>query len=125
MCNDDRSLLSAEVLRDEIVCCPALLVSALLVLVAGGTRAAKLSEICGRKICGVLSSVCLVPHSVRYICKSVETWQADALIVVRRSRVLVCGEDWLRSPGSVMSVVALGNDISRRSDALSALIVDS
>jgi len=40
----NRCLLSAEVLRDEIVCCPALVVSALLVLVAGGTRAAKLSE---------------------------------------------------------------------------------
>jgi hypothetical protein len=38
----------------------------------------------------------------------------------------VCGEDWLRSPGSVKSVVvALGNDISRRSGAVSSLIVDS
>jgi len=38
----------------------------------------------------------------------------------------VCGADWLRSPGSVMSVVvALGNDISRRSGAVSAMIVDS
>ena len=38
----------------------------------------------------------------------------------------MCGEDWLRSPGSVTSVaVALGNDISRRSGAVSLLIVDS
>jgi hypothetical protein len=34
-----------------------------------------------RKICGVLSSVCIDPHSVGYICKSssLSTWQADAL----------------------------------------------
>jgi hypothetical protein len=38
----NRCLLNAEALRDEI---PALVVSALLVLVAGGTRAAKLSEL--------------------------------------------------------------------------------
>ena len=38
----------------------------------------------------------------------------------------MCGKDWLRSPGSVMSVVmALGNDISRRSGVVSSLIVDS
>ena len=35
----------------------------------------------GRKICRVLSSVCIDPRSVGYICKSfVDTWQADALI---------------------------------------------
>jgi len=41
----NRCLLRAEALLDEIVCCPALVVSALLVLVAGGSRAAKLSEL--------------------------------------------------------------------------------
>jgi len=81
----------------------------------------------GRKICDVLSSVCIDPRSVGYICKSsVHTGQADALIAVRLSRVLVCGEDWFRSPDSVMSVVvAMGNDISRRSGAVSSLIVDN
>jgi len=38
----------------------------------------------------------------------------------------VCGEDCLRSPGSVLSVaVALGSDISRCSGAVSSLIVGS
>jgi hypothetical protein len=38
----------------------------------------------------------------------------------------VLGEDWLRSPGTVLSVaVALGSDISRCSGAVSSLIVDS
>ena len=41
----NRCLLNAEALRDEIVCCPVLVVLALLVLVAGGTRAAKISEL--------------------------------------------------------------------------------
>ena len=41
----NQCLMSAEALRDEIVCCPALAVSALLALVAGRTRAARLSEL--------------------------------------------------------------------------------
>ena len=90
--------------------------------------AAKLLEfLSGRKICGVLSSVCIDPRSVGYICKSsVDTWQADTLNSSPAFTSTLCGEDSLRSPGSVMSVVvALGNDISRRFDAVSALIVDS
>jgi hypothetical protein len=55
-------------------------VSAFSVLVAGGTRAVKLLELSGRKICGVSSSVCIDPRSVGHMCKSsVDTWQADAL----------------------------------------------
>ena len=78
----NQCLLSAETLRDEIVCCPVLAVSALLARVAGGTRAARLLEsLSGMKICGVSRSACIVPRSVGYIRKSsVDTWQADALI---------------------------------------------
>ena len=45
----NRCLWNAEMLRDETACCPVLVVSALLVLIAGGSRAAKLSEFFGRK----------------------------------------------------------------------------
>jgi len=41
----NRYLLNAEALREEIVYCPVLVMLVLLVLLVGGTRAAKLSEI--------------------------------------------------------------------------------
>jgi len=76
----------------------------------------------GRKICGLLSSFCIDPPSVGYICKSsVDTCQADALNS-SPAFTSIC----IRSSGSVMLVVvALRNDISRRSGAVSSLIVDS
>jgi len=77
----NQCLLSAEALRDEIVCCLVFAVSASLSRVAVGTRTVRLSELSGRKICGVSSSVCIVPRSVGYTrTSSVDTWQADALI---------------------------------------------
>ena len=81
----------------------------------------------GVKLCGVSRSVCIVPRSVGYIRKSsVDTWQADALISSPAFTSTLRGKDWLRSPGSVLSVaVALESDISRCSGAVSSLIVES
>ena len=70
----------------------------------------------GRKICGVISSVCIDPRSVGYIFKSsVDTRQADALNS-SPAFTSTCVRGGLASfPGSVTSVVvALGNYISRR-----------
>jgi len=80
-----------------------------------------------RKVCGVLSSVCIDPRSVGYICKSsVDTSQADALNSSPAFTSTCVWGNWLRSPDSVLSVaVVLGNDISRLSAAVSLLIVDS
>jgi DUF1365 family protein len=39
----NRRPLNAEALRDEIVSCPVLVMSVVLILAAGGTRAVKLS----------------------------------------------------------------------------------
>ena len=81
----------------------------------------------GRKVGGVLSSVCIDPRSVGYICKSsVDTWQAGALNS-SPPFTSTCVRGGLASfPGSVMSVVvALGNNTSRRSGIVSSLIVDS
>ena len=68
----------------------------------------------GRKIWGVLSSVCIDPRSVEYICKSsVDTWQADALNISPAFTNTCVRGDCLRSPNSLMSVVVeMGNDIS-------------
>jgi len=119
--------LNVEALQDEILSCPVLVMLLVSVLVAGGTRAVKLSELylAGRH--AVYCSVCIDLHSVGYISKSsIDTWQADTLNSSPAFTSTLCGEDWLRSPGSVMSVVvALGNDITRRSGGVSSLIVDS
>jgi len=90
--------------------------SVVLVLVAGGTRAVKLGNLSCTKICGVLSSVFIDPRSVGYMRKSsVDTWQADVLNSSPAFTSTCVRGGLALFPGSVKSVVALGNDITRRS----------